>query len=197
MPGPKEKAAPVKKRPRFGARQRIRASVLTRGRRIAQAPIWASPSGTLSSSARGRDCCPVADGADSVGCVHSTRFSFCAFRRQASPASSLGAQRGREKRGRESLYPPGWRFPQGRRRFRLLTAARDCQPSPAGGLRDAPAQADPPNMFSFPPGAAHFLFDVSKRKWGAHPLRERNPPRPPFGGPSLSLPGWRIFFKSV
>jgi hypothetical protein len=23
-------------------------------------------------------------------------------------------------------------------------------------------------MFSFPPGAAHFLFDVSKRKWGAH-----------------------------
>ena len=26
-----------------------------------------------------------------------------------------------------------------------------------------------PNIFSFPPGAAHFLFDVSKRKWGAHP----------------------------
>ena len=24
------------------------------------------------------------------------------------------------------------------------------------------------NIFSFPPGAAHFLFDVSKRKWGAH-----------------------------
>ena len=34
-------------------------------------------------------------------------------------------------------------------------------------------RTDPPNIFSFPPGAAHFLFDVSKRKWGAHPLREQ------------------------
>ena len=52
--------------------------------------------------------------------------------------------------------------------FPSLTAARDSQPSPAGGRRSALAQTDPPNIFSFPPGAAHFLFDVSKRKWGAH-----------------------------
>ena len=58
-------------------------------------------------------------------------------------------------------------LPKGRA-FPSLTAARDRQPSPAGGRRSAPAQTDPPNIFSFPPGAAHFLFDVSKRKWGAH-----------------------------
>ena len=52
--------------------------------------------------------------------------------------------------------------------FPSLTVARECQLSPAGGRRSALAQTDPPNIFSFPPGAAHFLFDVSKRKWGAH-----------------------------
>ena len=26
-----------------------------------------------------------------------------------------------------------------------------------------------PDIFSFPPCTAHFLFDVSKRKWGVHP----------------------------
>ncbi|WP_302645889.1 hypothetical protein, partial [uncultured Dysosmobacter sp.] len=25
-----------------------------------------------------------------------------------------------------------------------------------------------PDIFSFPPCTAHFLFDVSKRKWGVH-----------------------------
>ena len=59
-------------------------------------------------------------------------------------------------------------FPKGRA-FPSLTAARDRQPSPAGGRRSAPAQTDPPN---FPPGAAHFLLDVSK--WG--------PRRAPRGG---------------
>ena len=59
-------------------------------------------------------------------------------------------------------------FPKGRT-FPSLTSTRKCQPSPAGGRRSALAQTDPPNIFSFPPGAAHFLFDVSKRKWGAHP----------------------------
>ena len=40
-------------------------------------------------------------------------------------------------------------------------------PPAAGGLRlRRPTRRD---IFSFPPGAAHFLFDVSKRKWGAHP----------------------------
>ena len=53
-------------------------------------------------------------------------------------------------------------LPKGRA-FPSLTAARDRQPSPAGGRRSAPAQTDPPNIFSFPPGAAHFLFDVSMR----------------------------------
>ena len=33
-----------------------------------------------------------------------------------------------------------------------------------------------PNIFSFPPCTAHFLFDVSKRKWGVHP------PSPQSGG---------------
>ncbi len=28
--------------------------------------------------------------------------------------------------------------------------------------------APPRNIFSFPPCTAHFLFDVSKRKWGVH-----------------------------
>ena len=58
---------------------------------------------------------------------------------------------------RAKSLPKGQAFPS-------LTAARDSQPSPAGGRRSAPAQTDPPNIFSFPPGAAHFLFDVSKRK---------------------------------
>ena len=65
------------------------------------------------------------------------------------------------------LPPRAGGFPKGRA-FPPLTSARECQPSPAGGRRSAPAQTDPPNIFSFPPGAAHFLFDVSKRKWGAH-----------------------------
>ena len=80
---------------------------------------------------------------------------------------------GSEKRSR--MYPrlPRARgFPKGSA-FPSLTAARDRQPSPAGGRRSARAQTDPPNIFSFPPGAAHFLFDVSKRKWGAHPPWKR------------------------
>jgi hypothetical protein len=31
-----------------------------------------------------------------------------------------------------------------------------------------------PNIFSFPPGAAAFLFDVSKRKVGAHGMHRRS-----------------------
>ena len=68
-------------------------------------------------------------------------------------------------------------FPKGRA-FPSLTTARNSQPSPAGGRRSAPARTDPPNIFSFPPGAAQkvncpagareaplegFLFDVSMR----------------------------------
>ncbi|HJB75907.1 MAG TPA: hypothetical protein H9940_00820, partial [Candidatus Oscillibacter avistercoris] len=65
------------------------------------------------------------------------------------------------------VLPRAKGFPKGSA-FPSLTSTRECQPSPAGGRRSALAQTDPPNIFSFPPGAAHFLFDVSKRKWGAH-----------------------------
>ena len=61
MPGPKEKAA-------FGARRRIRASVLTGVGVSVQAPIWACLRARYHLL-RGRDCCPVADGADLVGVV--------------------------------------------------------------------------------------------------------------------------------
>ena len=67
--------------------------------------------------------------------------------------------------------------------FPSLTAARDRQPSPAGGRRSAPAQTDPPNIFSFPPGAAHFLFDVSI--WG--------PRRAPRGGERRSKGAGAVF----
>ena len=75
-------------------------------------------------------------------------------------------------------FPGPKDFPKGRA-FPSLTSTRKCQLSPAGGRRSALAQTDPPNIFSFPPGAAHFLFDVSKRKWGAHPLRKQPPWREP------------------
>ena len=90
---------------------------------------------------------------------------------------------------RRSGYP---RFPRARglpkdRAFPSLTAAWDSQPSPAGGRRSAPAQTDPPNIFSFPPGAAHFLFDVSKRKWGAH-CPAGNPAVSPVRQDSIDMP---------
>ena len=86
---------------------------------------------------------------------------------------------------RRRLYPRLPRakgFPKGRA-FPLLTAARDRQPSPAGGRRSALAQTDPPNIFSFPPGAAHFLFDVSMR----------GPRRAPRGGERRSKGAGAVF----
>ena len=115
----------------------------------------------------------------------------------AAGCSSKKRERQRGESLRVSLTAPGCGgFPKGGA-FPPLTAARDCQPSPAGGRRSAPAQTDPPNIFSFPPGAAHFLFDVSKRKWGAHPPWKRPPagadaPRPPSGGPPISPGGGKI-----
>ena len=65
------------------------------------------------------------------------------------PASGSENRRGMYPRlPRAKGLPKGGAFP-------FLTAARDSQPSPAGGRRSAPAQTDPPNIFSFPPGAAH------------------------------------------
>ena len=104
---------------------------------------------------------------------------------------------------------PGLDNPKGSA-FPSLITARECQPSPAGGRRSACMRTDPPNIFSLPPGAAHSLFDVSKREWGAHPCgnspwREPDPPppdgaaiRPHFpaetGGPSSwpNPPGGRL-----
>ena len=54
---------------------------------------------------------------------------------------------------------------------------RDGSPEPPnsrlyhGAGRDLPGirlVVPPRNIFSFPPCTAHFLFDVSKRKWGVH-----------------------------
>ena len=73
-------------------------------------------------------------------------------------------------------FPKGSAFPS-------LIAARDCQPSPAGGRRSALAQTDPPNIFSFPPGAAHSLFDVFMR----------GPHRAPRGGERRSKGAGAVF----
>ena len=69
-----------------------------------------------------------------------------------------GAASGSEKRS--WMYPGHPRaegFPKGRA-FPSLTAARDCQPSPAGGRRSAPAQTDPPRHFFFSTGRGAFSF---------------------------------------
>ena len=56
--------------------------------------------------------------------------------------------------------------------------------SPRRGQRLSGLLPSPPprNIFSFPPCTAHFLFDVSKRKWGVHSCRQSRPsPRPLIG----------------
>ena len=152
------------------------------GRRIGASADLGLPSGTLFSSAksalpsRGGLC-----GGQRGARTHLTSFSFRAFRfATRCPGGRRGCcvgpccsshqppASGSEKRSWMYPRPPrAGGFPKGRA-FPSLTAARDRQPSPAGGRRSALARTDPPNIFSFPPGAAHFLFDVSKRKWGAH-----------------------------
>ena len=105
---------------------------------------------------------------------------------------------GSEKRSWMYPRPPRAKgLPKGRA-FPSLTAARDRQPSPAGGRRSALAQTDPPNIFSFPPGAAQkvncpagareaplegFLFDVSMR----------GPHRAPRGGERRSKGAGAVF----
>ena len=79
---------------------------------------------------------------------------------------------------------PGLDDPKGSA-FPSLITAREGQPSPAGGRRSALAQTDPPNIFSLPPGAAHSLFDVSKREWGAHPPWKRSPAGAGLGASSV------------
>ena len=182
-PCPKrERAAPgVREKSALVATLHMRAKLLYGGRRTGASADLGLSSGTPGSSARsilpsrGGSC-----GGRRGARTHLTSFSFCAFR---FATRCPGGRRnwcvglcwdfhqppasGSEKRSwmypslpRAENFLKGSAFPS-------LTAARDSQPSHAGGRRSALAQTDPPNIFSFPPGAAHFLFDVSKRKWGA------------------------------
>ena len=167
----------------------MRAKLLYGGRRIGACSDLALPSGTLGPSAR--SVLPSRGG----GCggrrgarTHLTSFSFRAFRfatrcpgiRRSccvGPCCNSHQPPASGSENRRSMYPKLPRakgFPKGQA-FPSLTSTRKCQLSPAGGRRSALAQTDPPNIFSFPPGAAHFLFDVSKRKWGVHP-RWTSPP---------------------
>ena len=199
-----------KKRTLLVATLHVRAKLLYEGRRE-KVPAC------LRGLAHGRGLvrCGLDGGFPRRGCVlgrvartHLTSSSFRAFRfatrcpgvrRSCCVSPCCNSHRppasGSEKRSsRYPRLPRAKSLPKGQA-FPSLTAARDSQPSPAGGRRSAPAQTDPPNIFSFPPGAAHFLFDVSKRKWGAHPgwtspLAGASPPRPPSGGPT-PLPGVR------
>ena len=179
----RERAAPgVREKGALAATLHMRAKLLYGGRRIGACSDLGWPSGTLGSSARSilpsrGGWCPDRRGAR----THLTSFSFRAFRfatrcpgirRSCCLALCCNSHRlpASGSENRRSMYPSLPRakgFPKGRT-FPSLTSTRECQPSPAGGRRSAPAQTDPPNIFSFPPGAAHFLFDVSKRKWGAH-----------------------------
>ena len=76
---------------------------------------------------------------------------------------------GSEKRSR--MYPKLPRaggFPKGSA-FPSLTAARDSQPSPAGGRRSALAQTDPPKRSFLLDRARPVFFSARpKRKWGVH-----------------------------
>ena len=82
------------------------------------------------------------------------------------PSPAREGQRQRKEKRTVSPASPGLDDPKGNA-FPSLITARECQPSPAGGRRSAHVRTDPPNIFSCPPAATHFLFDVSKRKWGA------------------------------
>ena len=155
----------------------MRAKLLYGGRRIGACSDLALPSGTLGPSARsvlpsrGGWCRPHRGAR-----TYLTSSSFRAFRfatrcpvlAEAIPYHQPPASGSENRRSMYPKLPRAKGFPKGRA-FPSLTSTRKCQLSPAGGRRSALAQTDPPNIFSFPPGAAHFLFDVSKRKWGAHP----------------------------
>ena len=63
---------------------------------------------------------------------------------------------------RAKRHPKGNTFPS-------LTAARDRQPSPAGGRRSAQAQTDPPKrFFSLDRARPISLLARPKEKWGVH-----------------------------
>ena len=70
-----------------------------------------------------------------------------------------------------SKSPSSWprcRYP-GKEKNKVSGTSRP-PPAPRRGQRLSwnPTDNPPRNIFSFPPCTAHFLFDVSKRKWGVH-----------------------------
>ena len=82
------------------------------------------------------------------------RRGRCPHRPVAEASINHQASGSENRRGMYPRLPRAKGLPRGSA-FPSLTAARDRQPSPAGGRRSALAQTDPPNIFSFPPGAAH------------------------------------------
>ena len=190
------------------------------GRRIGACSDFAWPSGTLCSSARSvlpsrGGWCGGRRGAR----THLTSFSFRAFRfATRCPGGRRGCcialcrslhqlpASGSEKRS--WMYPELPRaegFPKGRA-FPSLTAARDSQPSPAGGRRSAPAQTDPPKRLFLFHRARRILFlgKTKKRMGGASRMDNapcgsrspvaaaRRPPHPSQGHISRRHPAARL-----
>ena len=73
------------------------------------------------------------------------------------PCPAREGQRQRKEKLHVSLISPGQGFPKGSA-FPSLTAAREGQPSPAGGRRSALARTDPPKHFFFSTGRGAFSF---------------------------------------
>ena len=71
------------------------------------------------------------------------------------PSSTIGSAAAKIGARCIPVLPRAGDFPKGRA-FPSLTSTRECQPSPAGGRRSAPAQTDPPNIFST--GRGEFSF---------------------------------------
>ena len=117
------------------------------------------------------------------------------------PCPAREGQRQRKEKLHVSLISPGQGFPKGSA-FPSLTAARERQPSPAGGRRSALARTDPPkrffsldrpqpvSLFGAPKremgGGGHYRPPVNSSPNGAHwgkPPSRPNPPQwvPPSG----------------
>ena len=207
---PKEKRAvhgPKRKSASAGRSGAAQPSCAHGGRRIGAAPIsclgHARPSRGRKLPALGGWC----RGAGDVQ-AHTPCFSFrcrSLLPRRTSERAASGDV-ANERLIHCDLHPDGLAgHPQGSARWGIRKdlsvpegrkwSSANHPPPAAGGLRLR--RPDPPNIFSFPPGAAHFLFDVSKRKWGAHPAWTMPPggslaPRPPSGGPPISPGGGNL-----
>ena len=98
--------------------------------------------------------------------ICSTFRTFRSARRYLVLRGSVSGS-GKRRRG----YPctsPGLDAPKGRA-FPSLTAARDRQPSPAGGRRSASMRTDPPKrFFSLDRARPVSLLARPKEKWGVH-----------------------------